>query len=51
MLEVYILCFHEGLSQAECAERLGIGFETVRWNIRRLRHHARRAMPQLQSVA
>lgn len=51
MLEVYTLCFHLGMSKAECADRLGIGFETVREYLRRLRQRARRAMPQLQNVA
>lgn len=43
LLEVYTLCFHEGLSKAECAARLGISFETVRVHLRRLRAKARAA--------
>lgn len=47
MLEVYVLCFHEGLSLTECAERLGIGYETTRVYLRRLRAQARRARQPL----
>lgn len=40
--EVFTLCFDQGRSISECADRLGISFETVRSYIRSLRLRAAR---------